>query len=37
LETRVLGLEADIKDIKTLLQKLVEGKNNQWVPMKPIL
>jgi hypothetical protein len=30
-------MENDIKDIKTLLQKLVEGKINQWVPTKQIL
>lgn len=29
LETKVVGMENDIKDIKTLLQKLVEGKINQ--------
>lgn len=29
LESKVVGLETDIKDIKNLLQKLVEGKSNK--------
>lgn len=29
LESKVIGMEIDLKDIKTLLQKLVEGKTNQ--------
>lgn len=29
LETKVSNMETDLKDIKTLLHKLVEGKNNQ--------
>ena len=28
LETKVVNMENDLRDIKTLLQKLVEGKNN---------
>lgn len=28
LESKVVNMEQDIKDIKTLLQMLVEGKNN---------
>jgi hypothetical protein len=28
LETKVVNMENDIRDIKTLLQQLVEGKNN---------
>jgi hypothetical protein len=30
-------METDIKDIKNLLQKLVEGKSNKWVLTIPIL
>jgi hypothetical protein len=26
-------MESDLKDIKNLLQKIVEGKSNQWVQM----
>ena len=29
LESKVVGMETDIKDIKNLLQKLVEGKSNK--------
>ena len=29
LENKVFGIETDLKDIKTLLQRLVEGKSNQ--------
>lgn len=29
LENKVSNMETDLKDIKTLLQRLVEGKNNQ--------
>lgn len=29
LESKVVNMESDIKDIKNLLQKLVEGKSNK--------